>query len=718
MNIDLKENWMVLQDVHGTGEELGLYKTDFDLTKVGAQLSEWEPLEELKHLQLVYAKQPYFGRALRYFNEAPWWYKKEFDVPINASNHCVLHFTNVDYYCKVWLNEVYLGEHEGYSMPFSFDVGEALRKGEKNTIIVKVWSPWDDAVEGDRQDRRTFLIKRNMVKGTYEHSDTFVARDVNPVGIYGEVSLEIIPDACFKEKLDIQYELDIEKKIALLSVETEIINAFEQDIYIMHLICKDKLTRETVCDIQKEFSGNQKINISGHTDEIYLWNTWDHGMPYMYTTIVKLEKNGECIYQYEETIGFRNINMIRDENQTTFLLNGKKFYVRGTSYFPDVYISAMTVDRYKRDLLAIKASGFNLIRIHVHVEQKVFYSLCDELGIAIMHDSEYNWTHPFDTEFSNRFISIYSQTVQMLMEHPSIFCWICMNEPGALEGPEQKSESKAMTVNPGPALYEAVTQLDKTRPVIKGSYCNDDLFSGDSHNYIGSLSGENVHYSEIYGTTEKLNTEYGFDAPGNIENLKKVPEVYERLKNIENDIEKIQEYQYALIKYYTEHYRMQKYTPCSGYVHFLFNDLCPQSFYGLYDWWGVPKKGLDAILESNMPLGIFIKYKDNIDGIYVVNDSYTAIGECQVKWVFTDEHDNIIEKLEKTIILGSDCLVKVTEFTKDFSVYSKVNAALIIEKEGVILATNKYYDMLHMPIHTPRHPSRMNHELGMRVYYA
>ena len=34
-------------------------------------MSEWEELEELKHLQLIYARQPYFGRELRYFNQAP-----------------------------------------------------------------------------------------------------------------------------------------------------------------------------------------------------------------------------------------------------------------------------------------------------------------------------------------------------------------------------------------------------------------------------------------------------------------------------------------------------------------------------------------------------------------------------------------------------------------------------------------------------------------------
>ena len=77
--IELKQGWKILQDVHDTGEKIGLYAAREADTSVGSQVSEWEELEELKHLQLIYARQPYFGRELRYFNQAPWWYKTEFE---------------------------------------------------------------------------------------------------------------------------------------------------------------------------------------------------------------------------------------------------------------------------------------------------------------------------------------------------------------------------------------------------------------------------------------------------------------------------------------------------------------------------------------------------------------------------------------------------------------------------------------------------------------
>lgn len=716
MNIELTDGWKVLQDVHDNGECLGLYQPDFDTTRVGPQMSEWEDLKALKHLQLIYASSPYYGRELRYFNQAPWWYKKEFIISGNMGRHCTIHFTNVDYYCKVWLNGILLGEHEGYSIPFDLEADGLLKKNGPNTLIVKVWSPWDSEVDGDRQIDRTSQIVRNMVKGTYEHSDTFVQRDVNPVGIYGSICVEIFDHAMFKGRPEINYTLNENLTNAKLFVRADVAYTGSEE-YMLHLLCIDKQTNEIVCETKTPVTEDGTTAIEGLAQSIRLWSTWDRGYPWLYTVSVRLVKGNKTCAQFTRNIGFRTIEMQRDENQTSFILNHSKIYIRGTSYFPDVYVSAMSPERYKRDLLSIKACGFNLVRVHVHVELEKFYDLCAELGIAVIQDSEYNWMHPIDDTFANRFISIFLQTVDMLKYCPAIFCWICMNEPG-LADPAGRLGSRAMTVNPGPALYDAVKRHDPSRPAIKGSFCDQDPLSGDSHNYTGSLNGDDVHYSEIYGTCEKFNTEYGFDAPPCLDSLEKDSTIAERLKLLTPYINEIQKYQYALLKYYTEHYRMQKYAPNAGYVQFMFSDLCPQSFYGLFDWRGLPKTGLDAILESNSPVGVFLKYKDQLDAIYAVNDLPDAIGECTATWILTDEIHHILVKEAKNITLQADSIVCVAKLNLDFSGVKQVNATLILERDGKVLACNHYADLLHMPEHIKGHPSRMSHEIGARLYWA
>ena len=718
--IKLKKGWKILQDVHDTGEKIGLYAAVDPDTSMGSQVSEWEELGELKHLQLIYAKQPYFGRELRYFNQAPWWYKIEFEVPCQAVTDAVLKFTNVDYYGKVWINGEFLGEHEGYSAPFSFDVKDKLIFGKRNYIIVKVSSPWDDEVELDAQESRTILVKRNMVKGTYEHSDTFIQRDVNPVGIYGNVELILTEEGVLEDQADLKYELDTDGKKAVVHVEAVARGLKSGETYNFNVRIREKesgliKTEKNVQIMADEAEITLKCNLE--VEDIRLWSTWDHGYPWMYQAEFTLSQGKNILSSRIMNFAFREVQIERNEKMTRFCLNKKKLYVRGTSYFPDCYISAMTRERYLRDLLNVKAAGFNLVRVHVNTEQEIFYDLCDELGIAVLQDSEYNWTHPSTDEWAQRFADIYRENVKLLKHHPSLICWIIMNEPGCID-PDGNVRRRFMEENPGPALYREVQKMDPGRPIIKGSFCEDDPFSGDSHNYLGSLTGG--EYGDIYDQTEKLNTEYGFDAPGCRENLKTVPSVYHRLEKLMDDIPKIQEYQYRLLKYYTEHYRIQKYEPCSGYVQFMFIDLCPQSFYGLYDWWGIPKKGLQAMLESNAPVGVFAKHKDYLDSLYIVNDTHEDLGQCELTWIITEAFSgNLVEKGTVTAEIQADSCIKAKEFESGYGKEQKWNLTLILsDYDGKCIAKNTYQDICTLLSRVDGHPERMSHEFGMRLYWA
>ena len=718
--IKLKKGWKILQDVHDTGEKIGLYAAVDPDTSMGSQVSEWEELGELKHLQLIYAKQPYFGRELRYFNQAPWWYKIEFEVPCQAVTDAVLKFTNVDYYGKVWINGEFLGEHEGYSAPFSFDVKDKLIFGKRNYIIVKVSSPWDDEVELDAQESRTILVKRNMVKGTYEHSDTFIQRDVNPVGIYGNVELILTEEGVLEDQADLKYELDTDGKKAVVHVEAVARGLKSGETYNFNVRIREKesgliKTEKNVQIMADEAEITLKCNLE--VEDIRLWSTWDHGYPWMYQAEFTLSQGKNILSSRIMNFAFREVQIERNEKMTRFWLNKKKLYVRGTSYFPDCYISAMTRERYLRDLLNVKAAGFNLVRVHVHTEQEIFYDLCDELGIAVLQDSEYNWTHPSTDEWAQRFADIYRENVKLLKHHPSLICWIIMNEPGCID-PDGNVRRRFMEENPGPALYREVQKMDPGRPIIKGSFCEDDPFSGDSHNYLGSLTGG--EYGDIYDQTEKLNTEYGFDAPGCRENLKTVPSVYHRLEKLMDDIPKIQEYQYRLLKYDTEHYRIQKYEPCSGYVQFMFIDLCPQSFYGLYDWWGIPKKGLQAMLESNAPVGVFAKHKDYLDSLYIVNDTHEDLGQCELTWIITEAFSgNLVEKGTVTAEIQADSCIKAKEFESGYGKEQKWNLTLILsDYDGKCIAKNTYQDICTLLSRVDGHPERMSHEFGMRLYWA
>ncbi|MBR0450481.1 MAG: beta-galactosidase [Oscillospiraceae bacterium] len=711
MRIDLRNGWQVLQDVHDNGENCRLQERTGANTDIGEALSDWEPLKELKQLQLIFDEHPYYGRQLRYFNQAPWWYRKFITVPDTRYGRYILHFSNVDQYCKVWFNGQFVSEHEGYMLAFDLDVTPYIKLGKENLLVVKVWSPWDSEVENDNFGSRTFRIERRMVKGTYEHADGFIQRDVNPIGIYGEVYLEMYDEVRLCDP-DIRYDLDLSSKTAIVTAESGIDMVLDGE-YTASIVISDLEDGNEILRLEQPLSGDQ-LMMSGQTLPLDLWSVWDQGKPNLYKASLKVSNGQRVCDEYSIVLGFRTIELVRDREKTQAVLNGRPFYIRGTSYFPDVYISNMTEEKYRRDLLRIREAGFNLIRVHVHVEQPAFYEICTELGIGVMQDSEFNWAHPTERSYEDRFVDIYSKTIRMLKHHTAIFFWVCLNEPGFMTPAGMHCD--LMDVSPGPALYENARRIDPSRSVIKGSCWEEDLLSGDSHNYLGSLVAEDTHYSDIYGTVEKFNTEYGFDAPPEADVLATDPRLYKRLEQLIPNIDEIQEYQYKLLKYYTEHYRMQKHSPNNGYIQFLFSDLCLQSFYGIYDHLGNPKKGLKAMEESNKPVGIFLKYFKDLDEIHLVNDLPSALGEVTVAWCVSDENGTILCSGEKTIDVPEDCNITVYRFEESFP--NADTCVLSVMQNGKTLCCNEYHDLLKMPPHVKGHPSRLDHEIGCRLYWA
>ena len=68
-------------------------------------------------------------------------YEKSFTVDGKLSGkegRILLHFGAVDQIAQVWMNEIFIGEHEGGYLPFSFDVTDALHDKENLLKVVAV----------------------------------------------------------------------------------------------------------------------------------------------------------------------------------------------------------------------------------------------------------------------------------------------------------------------------------------------------------------------------------------------------------------------------------------------------------------------------------------------------------------------------------------------------------------------------------------------------
>lgn len=731
----IDSQWLVLQDVADRAEQNFMYLPNWSNAMAPFEaFSEWQPIDRLTHLQLLFAKNPYFGRELRYFNTAPWWYKNEFTLTQQQRDTCAaLRFEGVDYYCKVWLNGAYLGEHEGYFAPFEFEVAHLLKYDEPNTLVAKVWSPFDRAGLSCQCDGMEFRMNvHEMMKGTYDHADGFFQRDVNPVGIWRDVTLCFHGGVRVSDNPTVTTQAAADSQRVGVTISVPVSAASDADVTLRCTLIDESTglavaVAETAGAVK---GGSAELICSAEIEHPRLWNTWDRGEPNLYSAKMGLFAGAVCVQKIVRRFGVRTIELRRTKEETTFVLNGKDLYLRGTSYFPEVYISKMDRAHYLRDLNAIKHAGCNTVRIHVHVANPELYDLCDELGLAVIQDSDLNWIHPDTEAFKDRAVKIFGDMVKMLRNHVSIVCWICMNEPDiwnlALEAGMLKElnpmPTSMMNEIPGPQLVEAIKLLDPTRPYIKGSRYENDIESGDSHNYTGSLYGENSQYTDIYDTREKLNTEFGIDAPPAAENLMAIPEIYQRLKKLidsAGEIESIQYYQYRLTKYFIEHYRITKYHPCSGYFQFLFTDICPQSFYGVYDFWGMPKQSLKAFEESGQPIGVFMELKDKPVALWVVNDTLASYPSSTVEWIVSDQNGQKLLNGKEMIDLGEDSVIRVCNFS--FAPEQDVNyrvSLFVYDQSGTIITKNSYDNAFAHPAHSKGHPGNISHEFGMRTFTA
>lgn len=713
--IDFQRGWSIVQDVHDSGERLGVYKPGWNPFAIGPAFSNWEPIPRLTHLQLLLAHQPYFGRELRYFNNAPWWYRIEFETPKDAQM-ATLRFEGVDYYAKVWLNGTLLGQHEGYFEPFEFQVGHLLKKDGNNLLIVKVSSPWDTVVAGNRYDLRVGEIIRRMIKGTYEHSDTFIQRDVNPIGIWRPVKLIVHGGLHSDGSPEVYTHLNTDMSKAVVSVVWPVV--WEEGTLNAEFVIRVSRNSDKEVTIEKRVpvilkNGANMMEAEVDITSPVLWNTWDRGGPVLYSANFEVLLGGQVSLSNTLSFGIRSIALKRDKEECTFLLNNKPLYLRGATYWPDVYISASNRARYERDVKAAIKAGMNALRIHVHVENPEFYDICDSLGVVLLQDSDLNWMFPNDEEFKQRSVKLFRGMIYQLRNHPSIICWITMNEAWEWGGVKNDLGSQ---------LVAEATRIDSSRPVIRNTGEREDPESRDGHDYRGSLSGG--HFLDIYGSKEALATEFGVDAPPVPENVQRIPVVAERLKEVLPRIAELHNYQYYLTKYYIEHYRIQKYAPNAGYFLFMFIDFCPQSFYGVYDYWGHAKDmgiggGLRALEESNQPIGIFMEYKDRPLAIHAVNDCFEDLGKCKATWKIETEAGQQVLQGQSSIYLGPDShsLAASINWQPQVGIHYRV-ALNLYKLNGKEIARNVYIDPFNPPKHPEGHPDRMDHEIGMRLWWA
>jgi beta-glucuronidase len=328
--------------------------------------------------------------------EGTFWHFYEFDIKEEFKDFAFdyfLRFKGSNYNTKVWLNGVFIGEHDGGFTPFQFGINEVVKQ-KKNRIIVRT----------DSTRRRDQIPSLSF--------DWF-----NWGGIYRAIDLRVlnkerIEDIIIKTHMfsNIKSKIEVSfRKIGNLSMRWEIL-----DINNKNILFKGKILKS-----------DNKNNFEVIFNNPKLWSPEEPNLYFLKIYKNSTEDSNEILFKTH--FGIRQIQI----NSTYIYLNRKRIFLRGVSlheeYMP--YGRTIPYEKRKEDVENIKSLGFNAIRTAHYSHNEDLINIADKLGLLILEEI------PVYQHCSFKNSKTYYTAEKMLKElikrdinHPSVIWWSVGNE--------------------------------------------------------------------------------------------------------------------------------------------------------------------------------------------------------------------------------------------------------------------------------------------------
>jgi hypothetical protein len=191
-----------------------------------------------------------------------------------------------------------------------------------------------------------------------------------------------------------------------------------------------------------------------------------------------------------------------------FILNGRPWPLRlvlDQGYWEESGQTAPNNDAFVRDILLVKAMGFNGVRKHQKIEDPRFLYWADHLGLLVWEEmpSAYRYTERSVERLTREWIEVLKRD----WSHPCIVSWIPFNEswgvPDLPDSPAQRHYVQA--------LYHLTKTLDTTRPVI-----GNDGWESVATDIIGihDYDDQPARMAKRYGVDEVERRLFEFERPG------------------------------------------------------------------------------------------------------------------------------------------------------------------------------------------------------------
>jgi beta-mannosidase len=636
------------------------------------------------------------------------WFRRHFRYA--GAGLAILRFEMVDYFADVYVNGHLAGHHEGSFQPFEFEVSRWLVQGD-NVVAVRVSAP-AQVIDWSEQYPASWPKRQTQVKGIFGYHDTRPGGTSNrgqergTGGIVGDVTLR--PSSGVELVRTEIAPVDVTGKAATIHID-----------YVLRNWTGAERTASLTGEITpKNFSGSHRdrfsqpltlppgehrIRVTRRIDNPALWWSWDYGKPNLYqlTTAVSGGSGGR-----PATFGVRSI---RRDDQWVWYLNDKRIFPRGSNYISTQWLSQADRKWYERDVELMLKANLNSIRVHAHLERPEFYDVADERGLMVWQDFPLQWGYSDLPSFHREATRQLGDMVGLFFNHPSIIVWSMHNEaPHAMSWMKRKVQDQNL------ALDEALLAEAKRRDTTRVNH--RDSGTGDGHPYPGWYGGKVVDYATLPGAP--FLTEYGAQALPIPETMKTmlpaetgwpIPQQawdtwafhnFQRDptfntakiplgKTLEEFIWNSQNYQAALLRFATEHYRRAKGTKVTGLYQFMFVDDWPSITWSVVDYYRRPKRGYTTLADSMQPTLPSVEYAIDHPGapitLWVVNDRFEAFPKARLTWTIGGREQS------QAVDVPADGVIKVVAIGNGTAIAAGTDKLVVRleDSTGRTLGTNR-----------------------------
>lgn len=272
-------------------------------------------------------------------------YKTTFEIPSDfTQSRVILHFGAVDEVANVYVNDVHVGKHEGGYLHFSFDITDAIKRGEKNDLRVEVVDTLSRVYPYGKQCKKRGGMWYTPISG-----------------IWQTVWMENVPE---------EYIKGIKLTPSMKDIEITVLGNTKG--FTATVLDKGKVIAE---ETYTENTG--KVLIPNPT-------LWDVEHPHLYDLKIKAGEDEIESYFALRTVEIKKINGVQ-----RVCLNDKPIFMHGLldqGYYEDGIYLPGDEEEFTKDILRMKELGFNMLRKHIKIEPEKFYYECDRLGMLVIQD--------------------------------------------------------------------------------------------------------------------------------------------------------------------------------------------------------------------------------------------------------------------------------------------------------------------------------------------